>query len=834
MIMRNICSKKLEIALVAVIFSAVAAQAQTVTKRITGKLEDGDKTFEDGAPYDAYSVGLREFQSFKAKITSAAIDFELIKVGPDGNFQSTAKGEKGATNIGIETRALKGQAGEYQILVSGVNPGVTGSYTLELVSTEQILNSATGPDGKPIAATVSNTPNGQGEGDKSESLTVVLDDVGEISLPLSAFVDRGAQRSFGKKEPIDGKDLAFAIGLPDQKQYVLGKGGHAVWEFTDNVLLDGEGPDLLIWQADGNESFEVWVSPDGRGYQIIDECSGDGIIAVDLNGKYPPETELRFVKLVDTSMESNRWPGPDIDAIASLHGNPASADGMSKPAGDVASAIEFETSDGKKITLKMGNLSFVDEALGHDFGKKKPLENARNPEAAVGRPDYAGDESDADDTYFSLGDRGGAVWKFKDNSLINGPGDDLLIFEIGDYSEPMLVEISSTGDQWLRVGEVAGETCSIDIGPKTTPGAEFHYVRLTDIGNKGGRWPGADIDAIAAINGNIYFNPGVPSGTGKPAPNSNSNEKPGSGSTDGNTVPMAVGRPLNEGELRAVIYLDRIYAKRTVAEGGLPQVLQIRVQENGPDGIRKHQFPKGEKNRYFVKNGGTLKGENWAGFEYKGLSETVAADEALLATETTEMRSPKIETVLGAGEISTYFVFAAHSIWKSRSALTDDDRAHYGLRISDSWQPSNKVGVNGWDINLRNAVESELRQLEFGFGGQQHHVGGFALAVGNFDNKLELVCFEIAWQPKPGAKEVYPTYLRNSAGAFEARISGRTVEKGGIGDYQLLGQGAVRKLSFKADKGSFYLPQHVIGENLKARSENAENYFTVSIENAER
>jgi hypothetical protein len=38
------------------------------------------------------------------------------------------------------------------------------------------------------------------------------------------------------------------------------------------------------------------------------------------------------------------------------------------------------------------------------------------------------------------------------------------------------------------------------IGPYVKPGGVFHYVRLTDLKKAcGGRWPGADIDAVGAI-----------------------------------------------------------------------------------------------------------------------------------------------------------------------------------------------------------------------------------------------------------------------------------------------------------------------------------------------
>lgn len=154
----------------------------------------------------------------------------------------------------------------------------------------------------------------------------------------------------------------------------------------------------------------------------------------------------------------------------------------------------------------MGDVSFVDEAVDFDFGDKKPAANAVNPHNAVGAPDYTG--NDKESTFFSLGSFGEGSWKFTDNSLVDGPGDDLVVFEVGKKLEKMLVEISTNGKKWIRVGETKGAISSFDIERYAEEGVDYYYVRLSDSDGKGGAWPGADIDAIAAINCKSFGKPG--------------------------------------------------------------------------------------------------------------------------------------------------------------------------------------------------------------------------------------------------------------------------------------------------------------------------------------
>jgi hypothetical protein len=165
--------------------------------------------------------------------------------------------------------------------------------------------------------------------------------------------------------------------------------------------------------------------------------------------------------------------------------------------------VEATTTQGSKIVFPAGDISFADAVVSVTPGAPGPS-RSRDPKAALGKPDYRGvDDAKDEATYVALGHGGELILEFTDNVLIDGAGPDLAVFEIGPQVEPILVAISEEGKNWIDVGRVEGSTCSIDIAPFVKPGQRFRFVKLTDAkGGKsnGGNWPGADIDAVGAIN----------------------------------------------------------------------------------------------------------------------------------------------------------------------------------------------------------------------------------------------------------------------------------------------------------------------------------------------
>lgn len=158
----------------------------------------------------------------------------------------------------------------------------------------------------------------------------------------------------------------------------------------------------------------------------------------------------------------------------------------------------YPDGNGGSVTLPMGDLSFADAAVSFEMGEPEPIAPSRDPGSALGPPDW--EDLDAPENWLTLGCGGHVVLRFDDNALIDIEGTDLYIFEIGPDAEDTFLAISEDGTDWIEVGKISGGRADVDIGPHVDRGASFSHVRLTDDG-KGcsGRWPGADIDSVAAI-----------------------------------------------------------------------------------------------------------------------------------------------------------------------------------------------------------------------------------------------------------------------------------------------------------------------------------------------
>lgn len=170
---------------------------------------------------------------------------------------------------------------------------------------------------------------------------------------------------------------------------------------------------------------------------------------------------------------------------------------------------------GGEVMFPEGDISFADEVVDYDTGNKEPIASARDPEAALGAPDY---NENKDANFATLGCNGALVLKFTDNVVIDVPGPDLYVFEIGPDIEPTALAISNDGDAWTRVGRIDGGKAEIDIAPYVRGEKEFRYVRLVDLGAKcKSRTPGSDIDAVGAIGSaeRIALDSSVLFGTGE-------------------------------------------------------------------------------------------------------------------------------------------------------------------------------------------------------------------------------------------------------------------------------------------------------------------------------
>ncbi len=157
-------------------------------------------------------------------------------------------------------------------------------------------------------------------------------------------------------------------------------------------------------------------------------------------------------------------------------------------------AQTYLDAQGREVHFPLGALSFADEVISVQVGKPAPRsEVARKHENILSEPNNGS---------LSLGCGGSVVVRFSDNALVDVPGPDLYVFEIGKEVEATLLEISTNGADWLDVGPIAGATAEIDIADHVKGnGAVYQYIRLTDrnINCKAGKYSGADIDAVGAI-----------------------------------------------------------------------------------------------------------------------------------------------------------------------------------------------------------------------------------------------------------------------------------------------------------------------------------------------
>jgi OOP family OmpA-OmpF porin len=139
----------------------------------------------------------------------------------------------------------------------------------------------------------------------------------------------------GDPAPKRSGDPSAALGKPDyqgtddakdEATYVsLGHGGDLVLELTDNLLVDGEGPDLAIFEIGPEvEPILVAISEEGKDWINADRVEGATCV-VDIAPFVKPGQRFRFVKLTDAeAAKSNdsEWPGADVDAVGAINTSP--------------------------------------------------------------------------------------------------------------------------------------------------------------------------------------------------------------------------------------------------------------------------------------------------------------------------------------------------------------------------------------------------------------------------------------------------------------------------------------------------------------------------------
>lgn len=224
-------------------------------------------------------------------------------------------------------------------------------------------------------------------------------------------------------------------------------------------------------------------------------CSGGETVG---NGASEVSDNVTSLVAVPTPSASPSVPAPAAAPADPTEYPPFTGAPASGPPGPKSYRIR-----GGKLDLPLGDASFADELVSFRSGVPAAREiQYRNAGLALGPPDYIGDGDDQQNgpKDMTLGCGGVMVLRFTDNVLIDVPGPDLYAFEVGPMVEPTDVAISADGETWLEAGRIEGGTSSLDIAKVAAPGASYHYVRLTDAKVEcGTSFPGADIDAVAAI-----------------------------------------------------------------------------------------------------------------------------------------------------------------------------------------------------------------------------------------------------------------------------------------------------------------------------------------------
>ena len=134
-------------------------------------------------------------------------------------------------------------------------------------------------------------------------------------------------------------ESSSALGLPDNASLVLGCGGSVVLAFTDNALIDIEGPDLYVFEVGADtEPTAVEISSDGRNWIAIPAAAG-ATSSLDIASFVSAGASFGFVKLTDlkSSCHAGEYPGADIDAVGAIGSVPLEA----------APTLQFVTEDGE-------------------------------------------------------------------------------------------------------------------------------------------------------------------------------------------------------------------------------------------------------------------------------------------------------------------------------------------------------------------------------------------------------------------------------------------------------------------------------------------------------
>jgi hypothetical protein len=157
--------------------------------------------------------------------------------------------------------------------------------------------------------------------------------------------------------------------------------------------------------------------------------------------------------------------------------------------------ITFVDSRGNEIVIPYGAMSCAAKVISFTPGEPWTSDaRAMNPNTILGAPDY-----DGSNNYLNFGIEGEIVLEFG-VYITDGAENDIYVFEVGPDVEPTKVEVSDDLINWVYVGDADGSLSGVDMNGKVPAGAKYRYVRLTETAGDNSTWPGADVDAAAAVH----------------------------------------------------------------------------------------------------------------------------------------------------------------------------------------------------------------------------------------------------------------------------------------------------------------------------------------------
>lgn len=152
---------------------------------------------------------------------------------------------------------------------------------------------------------------------------------GTVTLPHGdrSFADKIVEYKQGTKRVAkSASDPEAALGSPNFSNNVndgsfltLGCGGSVVLEFTDNELIDVDGPDLYVFEVGPKvEGMSLAISKAGKDWISVGDIGG-GRSDVDISEAVQAGDSFRFVKLIDDGQDcGTKFSGADIDSVAAI------------------------------------------------------------------------------------------------------------------------------------------------------------------------------------------------------------------------------------------------------------------------------------------------------------------------------------------------------------------------------------------------------------------------------------------------------------------------------------------------------------------------------------